>query len=66
MFFVEMVHVCMAYVWIDAKSLRQCICMHFKRTLYWRGHHIIVRFEYGLKVIFDVRPQSGLFLIVPG
>ncbi len=22
MFFAEMVHVCMAYVWIDAKSLR--------------------------------------------
>ncbi len=29
-FFAEMVHVCMAYVWIDAKSLRQCICMHFE------------------------------------
>ncbi len=35
MFFTEMLHVCMAYVWIDAKSLRQCICMHFRRTLYW-------------------------------
>ncbi len=23
MFFAEMLHVCMAYVWIDAKSLRQ-------------------------------------------
>ncbi len=27
MFFAEMVHVCMAYVWTDAKSLRQSVCI---------------------------------------
>ncbi len=48
--------VCMAYVWIDAKSLRQCICMHFRRTLYLWGYHIMLQFEYGFKVLFDVRP----------
>lgn len=55
-FFAEMLHVCMAYVWIDAKSLRRCICMHFRRTLYWWGHHIMVQSEYGFKVLFDVGP----------
>ncbi len=38
---------CMAYVWIYAKNLWQRICMHFRRTLYWWGYHIMVQFEYG-------------------
>ncbi len=52
MFFAEMLHVCMAYVWIDAKSLRQCIWMHFRRTFYWWGHHIT---PHGPVWISDVR-----------
>ncbi len=34
-YFAEMVHVCMAFVWIDAKSLRPCICMYYRSILYW-------------------------------
>ncbi len=34
MFFAEMVHVCMAYVWIDAKSLR--VYLDLKLFSTWR------------------------------
>ncbi len=60
-FILLLLHECMADVWIDAKSLRPCICMHFRRTLYWWGHHIMVQFEYGFKVIFVVRPVWTIF-----
>ncbi len=50
MFFAEMVHVCMTYVWIDAKSLKW---IYMKTGRRWRTRWRTAGTAHNIRVLID-------------